>query len=113
MATLVPLPVVLFCRRMSVKPVGAVIVAVAGRMAMMAIRTSPLAVPVGRVIVMEVAWPFWSREAALRKAMAAWAEPTGSTPSARAATRTARSQVRVRDAGITGGATARWMPSPN
>ena len=66
---------VLFWRLTSAKPVGAVIVTVLGRTAMTASSTSPLAVPVGRAIVIELAWPFWLAEAALRNAMAASTRP--------------------------------------
>ena len=52
------LPVVLFSRLTSVKPAGGVMVTVLGRTAMTAISASPLAVPVGRAIVIELAWPF-------------------------------------------------------
>lgn len=72
------MPVVSSWRLTRVNLLGAAMVTVVGRTAITAISTSPLAVPVGRAITIELAWPFWSVEAALWNAMAASAA-TGAT----------------------------------
>ena len=83
-------------------PEGAVIVTVLGRTAMEATSASPLAVPVGLVIVIDAPWPLRSVEAPLRKAMAA-SEAAGSSRHATARRAAQPSSIRERDRDLTGG----------
>src|SRR6267142_4750305 len=87
MASELSLGFVLFWRRCSVHPAGAVIVALVGRTEMPATKRSPPVVPAGRLIVSVRAEPLVSTDDAERNAMAADAGDTNQT---KPATRTIR-----------------------